>query len=103
MSIVEIIGGTVSGSLQFTSGDACRRIPKSTQVRESRRNAHKVNCLSADQIAAWPIGHLGDAFAAMNLETGNESSSVDLDRSPGGDRHHGGARRAGASSIAGSK
>jgi hypothetical protein len=59
MSVVQIIGGTVSGSLQLvTCGDARRRIPKSTQVRESRRNAYKVNSLSADQIAAWPMGTL---------------------------------------------
>jgi hypothetical protein len=38
----------------------------------------------------------------MNLEIRNESPNVDLDRDAGGRRTHGGVRRAGAGTIAGS-
>jgi hypothetical protein len=103
VSVVEIIGGAVSGLLPLVAnGGACQRISISTQVRASPRNANKANSFSGDQIAPWPLGHLGDAFVAMNLEIVNESPNVDLDRSPGGHRAHGRARRAGASAIAGS-
>jgi hypothetical protein len=82
-----------------TNGGACRRIPKSTQVRASRRNARKADSSLADQTALWPKGTIGDGFVAMNLEIPNENPNVDLDRNPGSHRAHGGARRAGAGTI----
>ena len=59
MLVGEIIGNTVTGSLALVTNvadvDASR---KSTQMRASRRNAHKANFFPADQIAPWPLGTL---------------------------------------------
>jgi hypothetical protein len=92
----------VSGSLPLdTNGGACRRIPKSTQLRASPRNANKENSFTGDQIASWPLGHLGDAFVTMNLEMHNEDPNLDVEWSHGGHGTHGDACRAGARTIAG--
>jgi hypothetical protein len=100
MPVVEIIDGAVSGSLPVV------RTAAYVGASQNRRKSGQVAAMPAKQIPCRQIKllrgrwHLGDAFVAMNLEIPDENPNVDLDRSPGSHRAHGGARGAGAGTIA---